>query len=134
MTTASRCAQRSTPCAFGWFYPFFFVGTGVKFDIAALGKDLTTMLLVPAFVILFLIIRGVPVFLYRKDLSHAAAIAVRPLVGDSLIVDHRRHYRSRGAHGNDESGCCNGPRRFGAAVGAALPDDCRCPAWQDPGS
>ena len=55
--------------AFGWFYPFFFVGTGVKFDIAALGKDLTTMLLVPAFVILFLIIRGVPVFLYRKDLG-----------------------------------------------------------------
>ena len=28
--------------SFGWFYPFFFVGTGVKFDITALGKDLTT--------------------------------------------------------------------------------------------
>ena len=54
---------------FGWFYPFFFVGTGVKFDIGALGRDLTTMLLVPAVVILFLIIRGVPVFLYRKDLT-----------------------------------------------------------------
>ena len=57
--------------SFGWFYPFFFVGTGVKFDIAALGQNLTTALLVPAFVILFLVIRGVPVFLYRNDLAKA---------------------------------------------------------------
>jgi Kef-type K+ transport system membrane component KefB len=55
--------------AFGWFYPFFFVGTGVKFDIAALGQDLTTVLMAPAFLILFLVIRGVPVFLYRNDIA-----------------------------------------------------------------
>ena len=54
---------------FGWFYPFFFVGTGTKFDIAALGRDLTTMLLVPAFLVLFLVVRGAPVFLYRKDIT-----------------------------------------------------------------
>ena len=54
---------------FGWFYPFFFVGTGVKFDAAALGQDLTTALLVPVFVILFLVIRGVPAFLYRNDIA-----------------------------------------------------------------
>jgi Kef-type K+ transport system membrane component KefB len=53
---------------FGWFYPFFFVGTGVKFDITALGRDLTTMLLVPAFVVLFLLVRGVPVLLYRSQI------------------------------------------------------------------
>jgi Kef-type K+ transport system membrane component KefB len=56
---------------FGWFYPFFFVGTGIKFDIAALGQDLTTMLLVPAFLVLFLVVRGAPVFLYRKDIAKA---------------------------------------------------------------
>jgi Kef-type K+ transport system membrane component KefB len=56
---------------FGWFYPFFFVGTGVKFDIVALGRDLTTMLLVPTFVLLFLLVRGVPMLLYRKDLARA---------------------------------------------------------------
>ena len=54
---------------FGWFAPFFFVGTGVKFDIDALARDLTTMLLVPVFLVLFLVIRGAPVFLYRNDLS-----------------------------------------------------------------
>ena len=55
--------------SFGWFYPFFFVGTGIKFDITALGKDLTTALLVPTFVILLLVIRGAPVWLYRNEIT-----------------------------------------------------------------
>jgi Kef-type K+ transport system membrane component KefB len=74
---------------FGWFYPFFFVGTGIKFDIAALAQDLTTMLLVPVFALLFLAIRGAPVLLYRRDLAKgqrlpfALALAVPSL---SIIV------------------------------------------------
>ena len=32
---------------FGWFVPFFFVGTGIKFDLASITGDATTMLLVP---------------------------------------------------------------------------------------
>ena len=56
---------------FGWFYPFFFVGTGVKFDITALVKDPTTMLLVPTFVMLLLVIRGAPVWLYRNEITRA---------------------------------------------------------------
>ena len=55
--------------SFGWFYPFFFVGTGVKFDITALGKDLTTMLLIPTFVILLLVIRGASALLYRNEIT-----------------------------------------------------------------
>ncbi len=55
--------------SFGWFYPFFFVGTGIKFNIAALGHDLATMLLVPTFLALFLLIRGAPVMLYRNDIE-----------------------------------------------------------------
>ena len=54
---------------FGWFYPFFFVGAGIKFDIAALGRDLITMLLVPAFLVLFVVVRGMPVFLYYNDIA-----------------------------------------------------------------
>jgi len=63
--------EKMDAVCFGWFYPFFFVGTGIKFDIAALGRDLTTMLLVPAFVVLFLLVRGVPVLLYRNQISAA---------------------------------------------------------------
>lgn len=54
---------------FGWFMPFFFVGTGVKFDLAALSHDLTTALLVPAFLAVLLAVRGLPVLLYRKHLQ-----------------------------------------------------------------
>lgn len=53
---------------FGWFAPFFFVGTGVGFDVGALGRDVTTTLLVPAFLLLFLLVRGLPALLYRRDL------------------------------------------------------------------
>ena len=75
--------------SFGWFYPFFFVGTGIKFDVPALTRDLTTMLLVPAFLLLFVVIRGAPVFLYRRDIGRtqflpfALATAVPSL---SIIV------------------------------------------------
>ena len=56
--------------SFGWFYPFFFVGTGVKFDVPALFANLTTMLLVPTFLLLFLFIRGAPVYLlYRRAIA-----------------------------------------------------------------
>jgi Kef-type K+ transport system membrane component KefB len=57
--------------SFAWFYPFFFVGTGIKFDIAALGRDRTTLLLVPTFAVLFLIVRGIPVLLYRGHIDKA---------------------------------------------------------------
>ncbi len=54
---------------FGWFMPFFFVGMGVKFDLDALMQSRTTLLLVPVFAALFLLARGLPVFLYRRDLA-----------------------------------------------------------------
>lgn len=54
---------------FGWFVPFFFVGTGVKFHLHALTDDLTTALLVPAFLLLMLVVRGLPVLLYGRNLA-----------------------------------------------------------------
>jgi Kef-type K+ transport system membrane component KefB len=54
---------------FGFFMPFFFVVSGIKFDVAALAKDLKTMLLLPVFLALIFVIRGAPVILYRKDLA-----------------------------------------------------------------
>jgi Kef-type K+ transport system membrane component KefB len=54
---------------FGWFLPFFFVGTGVKFDLAAITHNLTTALLVPALLLVLLMVRGLPVLLYRRHLQ-----------------------------------------------------------------
>ena len=56
---------------FGWFVPFFFVGTGVKFQLHAITHDLTTALLVPLFLLAILVVRGGPVWLYRKNLARA---------------------------------------------------------------
>jgi Kef-type K+ transport system membrane component KefB len=63
--------EKIATVSFAWFYPFFFVGTGIKFDVAALSQDLTTMLLVPTFSALFLIVRGTPVLLYRGHIDKA---------------------------------------------------------------
>jgi Kef-type K+ transport system membrane component KefB len=63
--------EKMETLSFGWFYPFFFVGAGIQFDLGALGHDVTTMLLVPAFAGLFLVIRGMPVLLYRGRLDTA---------------------------------------------------------------
>ncbi len=58
--------------AFGWFYPFFFVGTGIKFDIPALFAGRDTLLMVPVFLLLFLAVRGAPVLLlYRNALARS---------------------------------------------------------------
>ena len=57
--------------SFGWFYPFFFVGAGIHFDLSTLVRDWTTALSVPLFAVLFLLVRGSTLLLYRKDLAVA---------------------------------------------------------------
>jgi Kef-type K+ transport system membrane component KefB len=64
------CVKIDAVC-FGWFTPFFFVGTGMQFDVAALLHGTTTMLLVAAFLMVFLLVRGLPALLYRNDISMA---------------------------------------------------------------
>jgi Kef-type K+ transport system membrane component KefB len=53
---------------FGWFVPFFFIGTGLQFDLGALTHEAVTMLLMPAFLLMFLLVRGAVVLLYRNDI------------------------------------------------------------------
>jgi Kef-type K+ transport system membrane component KefB len=74
---------------FGWFIPFFFVGTGIKFDLGSITASTSTMLLVPISLALFLLVRGAPVMLYRTDLTAAerASFALYSSVASlSLIV------------------------------------------------
>jgi len=63
---------------YGFLIPFFFVASGVNFDLSALVGDPTHAALVPVFFLLFLVVRGVPaMLLYRKalDLRDRAALA-----------------------------------------------------------
>jgi len=45
---------------FGFFVPVFFIFTGVTFDLQALLDSTTAMLLLPLFVVLLLLVRGLP--------------------------------------------------------------------------
>ena len=63
---------------YGFLIPFFFVVSGVNFDMSALVDDPARAALVPIFFVLFLIVRGVPaMLLYRKvlDFRDRAALA-----------------------------------------------------------
>jgi Kef-type K+ transport system membrane component KefB len=61
---------------FGFLIPIFFVVTGVKFDLHALLGSATSLLCVPLFLALFLVVRGVPVCLYRRELGGRDRLAL----------------------------------------------------------
>ena len=54
---------------FAVFIPFFFVISGMNLDVRGLLGSTRSIILVPIFLLMFLIVRGVPVLLYRKDLA-----------------------------------------------------------------
>jgi Kef-type K+ transport system membrane component KefB len=60
--------EKMEPVCCGFMVPFFFVTSGVNLDLAALLQSKMAMLLVPLFLILFLLVRGGPVLLYRNNI------------------------------------------------------------------
>ncbi len=59
--------SRIEALGFGFFIPLFFVVSGVRFDLEAL-LDPIELVKVPMFLLLFLVVRGLPALLYRGDL------------------------------------------------------------------
>ena len=60
--------EKMQAICFGLLVPCFFVISGMDLDADALVRSTRSMLLVPIFLGLFLLVRGAPVWLYRKDL------------------------------------------------------------------
>jgi Kef-type K+ transport system membrane component KefB len=56
---------------FGFLIPMFFVTSGIRFDLGALLESARTLARLPVFLLSFLIVRGFPVLLYRRDLAKA---------------------------------------------------------------
>ena len=69
--------SKLTAVGYGFFIPFFFITSGLKFDLDALTSNPENALKVPLFLALFLVVRGVPaLLLYREmDLRDRAALA-----------------------------------------------------------
>ncbi len=63
-----QCREKIEAICFGFLVPFFFVLSGMNLDVDAFLGSVKAMLLIPLFLALFLVIRGAPVILYRKDL------------------------------------------------------------------
>ncbi|MCW1095660.1 cation:proton antiporter [Streptomyces sp. RS2] len=62
---------------FGFLVPLFYVVTGLEFDLDALLHDPGALLLVPGFLLLFLVVHGVPVYLLApRDLERADRVAL----------------------------------------------------------
>ncbi len=80
--------SKLTAVGFGFFVPFFFITSGIEFDLAALGS-LAAILKLMMFFVLFLIVRGAPaMLLYRKVLSarDRAALAFYSATELPLVV------------------------------------------------
>ncbi|MFG2295476.1 cation:proton antiporter [Streptomyces sp. NPDC048603] len=74
---------------FGFLVPLFFVVTGIEFDLAALLAGGRPLLLLPVFLLLFLVVRGLPVLLLApRDLVRAerGALALYSATALPLVV------------------------------------------------
>jgi Kef-type K+ transport system membrane component KefB len=83
-----RLESKLMAVGYGFFIPFFFVVTGVKLNVDALGSA-SGLLKLPLFVLLFLVVRGAPaMLLYRGvlDRRDRAALAVLSSTELPLVV------------------------------------------------
>jgi Kef-type K+ transport system membrane component KefB len=73
--------------AFGMFVPVFFIVSGISFDVDALTGSPGTLLRVPVFLLLFLVVRGVPTFVsHRNELATTDRVAAALLASTALPV------------------------------------------------
>ncbi|MDT0613488.1 cation:proton antiporter [Streptomyces lancefieldiae] len=70
---------------FGFLVPLFYVVTGIEFDLDALVHDPGTLLLVAVFLLLFLLVRGVPAYVFApRDLTRPDRTALALLSSTCL--------------------------------------------------
>jgi Kef-type K+ transport system membrane component KefB len=69
---------------FGFFVPIFFVTTGLRYDLQALISSRLALLQLPMFLGLFLVVRGLPALLVRRELDLRSRIALGLLSATEL--------------------------------------------------
>lgn len=81
-------ASKLEAIGFGFMIPVFFVVSGMTFDVAALASDPTTLLRLPLFCGLFLVVRGIPALLLYRDrpLRERGALAFFSATALPLVV------------------------------------------------
>jgi Kef-type K+ transport system membrane component KefB len=69
---------------FGFLIPLYFVTSGIRFNLSGLLASPSALLRVPMFVVLFLVARGVPALVYRRQLGPRTTGALALLSATSL--------------------------------------------------
>ena len=132
--------SKLTAVGFGFLIPFFFVTSGINFDLDALGSRRRRSLKLPLFLGLFLVVRGVPALLLYRGVLDAA----RPGGAGLLLARPSCRWSSRSRRSPSTAGTCAPHRRRagrrgdpldadlpvrrpGAAAGAG---EARIPAWR----
>jgi Kef-type K+ transport system membrane component KefB len=81
--------SKITAIGYGFLIPFFFITSGMKFDVDALFASASALLKLPLFVALFLVVRGAPALVLYRDVLAArdrAAIAFYSATELPLVV------------------------------------------------
>ncbi|GLZ81714.1 sodium/hydrogen exchanger [Actinorhabdospora filicis] len=82
---AERVASKLDAVGFGFLVPFFFVTTGVGYNLKALLDSPSALLALPLFLLLFLVVRGVVTwFVLRRDFGRAERLSLSLLASTQL--------------------------------------------------
>jgi Kef-type K+ transport system membrane component KefB len=79
---------------FGFLIPIFFVMSRIKFNVEALLASPSALLRLPVFLLCFLVVRGVPVCLYRREVEKADLLPLALYAATALplvVAITRRH-------------------------------------------
>ena len=84
MMTHPQFRRKLEAVGYGVFIPFFFVATGVRFDVHALFASGTTIARVPIFLGALLVVRGLPALVYQPLATRTQTAAAALLQATSL--------------------------------------------------
>jgi Kef-type K+ transport system membrane component KefB len=76
--------ERLDAVAFGIFIPFFFVDTGLDFNVGALFGSVSDLIRLPIFLAAVLLVRGLPALMYRTQFATRRVAAAGLLQATSL--------------------------------------------------
>ncbi|HEU0336623.1 MAG TPA: cation:proton antiporter, partial [Gaiellaceae bacterium] len=82
--THPQFRRKLEAAGYGIFIPVFFVASGIRFDLAALGESASTVVLVPVFLLVLLLVRGLPALLYRPTIGARRTAVAALLQATSL--------------------------------------------------
>ncbi|HEV3495733.1 MAG TPA: cation:proton antiporter [Actinomycetes bacterium] len=84
MMTHPRFRMKLEALGYGFLVPVFFVVSGVRFNLAALTGNPTTLYLLPLFLATLLVVRGLPAWLYRSRVGTRRSVVAGLLQATSL--------------------------------------------------